>query len=50
MSQASINGRTPSEYICVDEKLDSVPSGDRDRNEAFVYPMEAVCESLKCLP
>ncbi|CAG2212416.1 unnamed protein product [Mytilus edulis] len=50
MSQASRNGRTPSEYICVDEKLDSVPGGDANRNEAVVYPVEAACGSLKCPP
>ncbi|CAC5367051.1 unnamed protein product [Mytilus coruscus] len=50
MSQSSTNGRTPSEYICVDEKLESVPGGDSGRNEAVVYPVEAICGSLKCPP
>ncbi|XP_076100461.1 uncharacterized protein LOC143069593 [Mytilus galloprovincialis] len=50
MSQSSTNGRSPTEYICVDEKLDSVPGGDRDINDAVVYPVEAVCGSLKCPP
>ncbi|XP_052059810.1 short-chain collagen C4-like [Mytilus californianus] len=50
MSQSSTNGRTPAEYICVDEKLESVPGGDSGRNEAVVYPVEVVCGSLKCPP
>ncbi|VDI01289.1 Hypothetical predicted protein [Mytilus galloprovincialis] len=50
MSQSSTNGRTPSEYICVDEQLESVPGGDAGRDEAVVYPVEAVCGSLKCPP
>ncbi|XP_063397346.1 short-chain collagen C4-like [Mytilus trossulus] len=33
MSQSSTDGRTPSEYICVDEQLESVPGGDSNRNE-----------------
>ncbi|CAC5367052.1 unnamed protein product [Mytilus coruscus] len=50
MSQAGKNSRTPSEYICVDEKLESVPGGDSSRNDGVVYPVEAVCGSLKCPP
>ncbi|XP_071151735.1 uncharacterized protein [Mytilus edulis] len=50
MSQLNLNGLTPSEYICVDEKLESVPGGDANQNEAVVYPVVAVCGSLKCPP
>lgn len=50
MSQSSTAGRTPSEYICVDEKLDSIPGGDSDVNQAVVFPVEAICGSLKCPP
>ncbi|VDH94879.1 Hypothetical predicted protein [Mytilus galloprovincialis] len=50
MSQTSRNDRSPTEYICADEQLESVPGGDADRNEAVLYPVEAVCGSLKCPP
>ncbi|CAC5360543.1 unnamed protein product [Mytilus coruscus] len=50
MSEYSTKEHSPSEYICVDEKLESVPGGGGDRNEAIVYPVEAVCGSLKCPP
>ncbi|VDI53226.1 Hypothetical predicted protein [Mytilus galloprovincialis] len=50
MSEYSSKGRFPSEYICVDEKLESIPGGDGGRNEAVVYSVEAACGSLKCPP
>ena len=50
MSEYHTKTRTPSEYICVDEKLESVPGGDGNRSESVVYPVEAVCGSLKCPP
>lgn len=48
MSEHDDKSRSPSEYICVDEKLDSVLGGDANNGEAIVYPVEAVCGSLKC--
>lgn len=50
MSQSNTSRRTVSEYIYVYEKLESVPGGDADRDEAVVYPVEAICGSLKYLP
>ncbi|XP_063431435.1 short-chain collagen C4-like [Mytilus trossulus] len=50
MSQISTNGRMPSEYVCVDEKLEYVPGGDSDDNQAILYTVEAMCGSLKCPP
>ncbi|XP_071136751.1 uncharacterized protein [Mytilus edulis] len=50
MSEHEDSSRSPSEYICVDERLESVPGGDGNRNEGIVYPVEAVCGSLKCPP
>ncbi|CAC5409339.1 unnamed protein product [Mytilus coruscus] len=38
MSEYHTKSRSPSEYICVDEKLEFVPGGDSNRNEAVVYP------------
>ncbi|VDI80416.1 Hypothetical predicted protein [Mytilus galloprovincialis] len=50
MSEMSTSTRTPSQYICVDEKLESVPGGAAGRNQCVVYPVEAVCGNLKCPP
>ena len=51
VAQASQRGRTATEYICADENLESVPGGDRDDNEAVLYPVEVGgCATLKCPP
>ncbi|XP_063416020.1 uncharacterized protein LOC134697668 [Mytilus trossulus] len=51
VAQASQSGRTATEYICADENLESVPGGDRDDNEAVLYPVEVGgCATLKCPP
>ncbi|CAG2205993.1 unnamed protein product [Mytilus edulis] len=51
VAQASRTGRTATEYICADENLESVPGGDRDDNEAVLYPVEVgAVLPLKCPP
>ncbi|CAG2219890.1 unnamed protein product [Mytilus edulis] len=39
-----------SEYICVDEKLETVPGGKASRDHSLVFPVEAVCGTLQCPP
>ncbi|CAC5406523.1 unnamed protein product [Mytilus coruscus] len=51
VAQASEKERTATEYICADEHLESVPGGDRNDNEAVLYPVEVrECATLKCPP
>ncbi|XP_071123906.1 short-chain collagen C4-like [Mytilus edulis] len=50
MSEISTNQWSQSEYICVDESLESLPGGRANTNHAVVYPVETVCGSLKCPP
>ncbi|VDI41508.1 Hypothetical predicted protein [Mytilus galloprovincialis] len=47
MSYMSTSGRTATEYICVDETLESRGPGS---SQAELYPVEAICGSLKCPP
>ncbi|VDH93739.1 Hypothetical predicted protein [Mytilus galloprovincialis] len=51
VAQASEASRSPTEYICVDENMESVPGGDADDNEGVVYPVEiGSCKTLSCPP
>ncbi|XP_052077812.1 short-chain collagen C4-like [Mytilus californianus] len=50
MSEYTTNQWSQSEYICVDESLESLPGGSANTNHAVVYPVEPVCGSLKCPP
>ncbi|CAC5417666.1 unnamed protein product [Mytilus coruscus] len=48
---ASEASRSPTEYICVDENMESIPGGDSDDNEGVVYPEEiGSCNTLSCPP
>ncbi|CAC5407877.1 unnamed protein product [Mytilus coruscus] len=49
MSYISTSSRTATEYICVDGKLET--SGHAyGSSQAELYPVEAICGSLKCPP
>ena len=42
---------TPSEYICVDAHPEKIGSSKTNKyNGRLIYPVEAVCGSLKCPP
>lgn len=51
VAQADDSSRSPTEYICVDENMESIPGGDADDNEGVVYPVEiGSCNTLSCPP
>ena len=39
-----------TEYICVDEDPEGRPGTSGNADGAFLYPVEARCGSLPCLP
>ncbi|KAK3099197.1 hypothetical protein FSP39_000850 [Pinctada imbricata] len=39
-----------SEYICVDKEAEWIPGSSSNKDQTVLYPVEAKCGSLKCLP
>jgi len=42
--------RGRSQFVCLDEAPEGIVGGERDNNEAVVYPVEIGCGSLPCNP
>lgn len=50
MAEGHTKGRTSSEYICVDEHLETVAGADRVVGQGVAYAVEAECGVLRCPP